>query len=54
MGDKRAKTSEKSQSDKFVEAARELEADESEDAFELSLRRIAEQKPKQEKETPDK
>ena len=42
------------QSKKFIDSARELEADESEDAFERSLRRIAEQKPKQEKETSDK
>lgn len=39
------------QVDRFREAARELEADEDERAFERKLKRIANQKPK--KEAPD-
>jgi len=43
-----------SQRDKFVDKARELEADEDESAFEDKLKRIARQKPKDKKEGPDK
>lgn len=44
----------KAQFDKFKEAAREAGSDEREELFEDRLRRIAELKPKPEKETPDK
>jgi len=40
------------QSQKFIDKAKELGADEDEKAFEDKLRRIAKQQPK--KETPDK
>ncbi len=39
---------EKNQSDRFKEAAKEAETDQSEEAFEARLKRIAEQKPKKE------
>ena len=39
----------KSQKTKFVEAAREVEADESEEAFDRQLKRVAKPKPKKEK-----
>ncbi len=39
----------KSQRDRFIEAARELGADEDEDAFKKKLERIAKAKPKDEK-----
>jgi hypothetical protein len=39
----------KSQSEKFKEAARELETDENEKAFDNKLRRIATPQPKKEK-----
>ena len=40
-------TKKKSQADKFKEAARDLECDEDEVAFEDRLRRLAKQKPKE-------
>lgn len=40
------------QSQKFIDKAREVEADEDEKAFEDRLKRIAKQQPK--KKTPDK
>lgn len=54
MSNKRPNVGNMSQSEKFKEAAREIEADEREDAFEENLRRIASQKPKQKEEAPDK
>jgi hypothetical protein len=41
----------KSQSDKFKEAARELECDEDEKAWEDRLRKVASQKPERENST---
>lgn len=38
----------KTQSDRFSDTAKAVEADESEEAFEKRLKRIAEQKPKKE------
>lgn len=46
-------TSKKTQEAKFKEAARELEADEDEAAFERNLERLAKTKPEK-KKTPDK
>lgn len=40
----------KPQSDKFKEAARDLECNESEEAFERALKRVASAPPKDEKE----
>lgn len=42
-----------SQAEKFKRIAREVEADEDESAFDERLRRIAKQKPKQEKAPDD-
>ena len=41
--------SDKSQSDKFKKAAKDLEADEDEERWERRLREIAKQQPKEEK-----
>ena len=41
----------KGQSDKFKDLAREVEADEDEAAFDERLRRLAKQKPKDEKDS---
>lgn len=41
MGKRQDKVSEKTQADRFKEAAKEAEADESEEAFEERLKRIA-------------
>jgi len=46
---KATKNTEKTQSQKFIDKARELGCDEDEKAFDDKLRRIAKQKPKEEK-----
>lgn len=46
-------TTEKTQRQKFIDKAKEIEADESSDSFEKSLKRITTHKPKKE-EAPDK
>lgn len=48
-----AKSSDKSQLDRFKETARELETDDSEEAFDLVLKRVAKPKPET-KEPPKK
>ena len=52
MAKKTAQVNENSQSEKFKELAREIEADEDETAFDDKLKRLAKAKPK--KEAPDK
>ena len=43
-----------SQSERFKQAARELEADEDEHAFDEKLKKVAKHKPGPEKPTPDR
>lgn len=43
----------KTQSEKFIEAARELGCDESESAFDEKLKKLAEHKPESEKSEKD-